>query len=204
MQKTELEKWLKENVIPLEKNYILHRDPRKQSGFSGSEYKWTKCRKPIADCIEREGTFLDAGCANGYLLQSMIKWKSRDGINVIPYGLDIGHKLIELSKKRLQQYACNFFQGNIINWEPPFKFDYVRTELVYVPEEYRKSFINRLLNKYVKSNGKLILCEYRSAKDDPKKPWIDSDIKKFGYKIAGIKSGFFKGKELSRVVSIYH
>jgi len=202
MQNTELEKWFKENVNSLEKDYLKHGDPRKQSGFSGSEYKWTKCRKLIADCVEKNGTFLDIGCAIGYLLQNIIKWKRKEGITIIPYGMDVGKQLIELAKNRLPDYADNYFHGNIFDWEPPFKFDYVRTELVYVPVEYRKNLIARLLNEFTKPGGKLILCEYRSSKDDSTKQWIDDYIKKLGYSLNEIRSGYFKGKELSRVISI--
>jgi len=36
----------------------------------------------------------------------------REGINIIPFGLDLLEKLIELAKKRLLEYAGNFYVGN--------------------------------------------------------------------------------------------
>jgi len=55
-----------------------------------------------------------------------------------PYGLDISPIFIGLAKKRLPQFADHFFVYNSFYWIPPKKFDYVRTELVYVPGEYEK------------------------------------------------------------------
>ncbi len=202
MNKENLDKWFAENVSALERNYIIHNGPRKQSGFSGSEYKWTKCRKPIADSIDKSGTFLDIGCANGYLLQSIIKWKYKDGIRIVPYGLDIGVKLLALARKRFPSYTENFFHGNIQYWEPSFKFDYVRTELLYVPKGYGQKLIERLLKGFVKTNGKLILCEYRSSTSVNREPWINVYIEKSGYNIIDSKSGYFRGKELTKVISI--
>lgn len=154
--------------------------------------------------MDKDGTFLDIGCANGYLLKSVIKWKKEEGINIIPFGLDISEKLLDLAKKNLQKYDKNFFHGNVYDWKPQIKFDYVRTELVYVPGDCRKRLIERLLNEFVKKSGKLLICEYRSSKDNMNKPWIDSYIEGSGYSIYEIKSGYLKGKELSRVVVICH
>lgn len=48
-------------------------NPRAQSGFGGNEARWEAGRRPIAEQIDRDGTFIDIGCANGYL------WKASCG-----------------------------------------------------------------------------------------------------------------------------
>jgi hypothetical protein len=49
-------------------------NPRAQSGFGGDEARWEIARRPITWPIDRDGTFLDIGCANGYLMESVVRW----------------------------------------------------------------------------------------------------------------------------------
>lgn len=200
MNLKEEKKWFDSLKDELEESYIRHNEPWKQSGFLISKDAWVKCRKPIADCIEESGTFLDIGCANGYLLECILKWIGEKGIKIIPYGLDLSRRLIDLAKKRLPQYKANLYIGNGWNWASPIQFDYVRTEAVYVPECLQKSYIERIINLYLKERGKLLVAEYRSRKDDPKKPWVDKTLKDWGFKVTKEVSGFYDNKELTRVV----
>ena len=199
MNLKEENEWFAALKNKLEQSYIRHSEPWKQSGFFISKEAWEKCRRPIADCIEESGTFLDIGCANGYLLECLLEWTGKKGIRIIPYGLDLFPRLIDLAKKRLPEYEGNFYIGNGWNWNNPIQFDYVRTETVYVPECLQKSYIERIINLYLKERGKLLVAEYRSRKDDPKKPWIDETTKAWGFKITKQVSGFFEHKELTRV-----
>lgn len=105
------EQWFDSLKQELESAYIRHEEPWKQSGFSGPEERWIKCRKPIADCIEESGSFLDIGCANGYLLECILRWTAERGISVIPYGIDLSEKLVKLAKKRLPEYSKNLYTG---------------------------------------------------------------------------------------------
>jgi len=99
----------------LEDAYLQHSEPWRQSGMSGPEDRWVRLRKPVADCMDRSGSFLDIGCANGYLLECCLKWTVERGILIEPYGLDISEKLVALAKQRLPQYADRFFVGNAFN-----------------------------------------------------------------------------------------
>ncbi len=49
-------------------------------------------------------TILDIGCANGYLLESLVKWTSDRGLAVTPYGIESSEKLIAVARERLPQY----------------------------------------------------------------------------------------------------
>ena len=69
--------------------YLASDNPRGQSGYSGDEARWTHARGLIADAINRDGTFLDVGCANGYLMESMQRWCAAKGVAIEPHGLDI-------------------------------------------------------------------------------------------------------------------
>jgi hypothetical protein len=197
-----MDDWYRENVCNLESSYLASDEPWKQSGFSGPEERWEKCRRPIAEVIKKSGTLLDIGCANGYLLECVMRWKQEDGINITPYGLDIGEKLVGLAKERLPEFAANMFAGNANDWCPPVRFDYVRTELVYVPEYSRRRYIERLRSDFLAADGALIICEYRSSKDNHNAPWVDDRVRGYGFDVSDVKSAVDKGKELTRVVLV--
>ena len=113
--------------------YLSSDNPRSQSGFIGDEAHWIQARGLIADAIDRAGTFLDIGCANGYLMESLAQWSPAKGYRLEMYGLDISPELIAAARQRLPQWADRLFVGNAIDWEPPSRFDFVRTSFEYVP-----------------------------------------------------------------------
>jgi SAM-dependent methyltransferase len=194
--------WFENIKDVLEKSYTVHEEPWEQSGFSGPEERWIRCRKPIADCIDKPGSFLDIGCANGYLIESMTGWLNEKGINIDFYGLDISGKLLDLAKQRLPRLVSHLFHGNAWTWDPVMKFDFVRTEIIYVPDDLQCKYIRRILNEFIKPDGKLLAAEYRSQKDEGTQPWINEKLEAQGFKIDRWKSGFYEGKELTRVAVI--
>src|SRR5512135_2865621 len=135
MDSEELDRWFEHVHQVLEKAYLSYQEPWKQSGMSGPEKRWISLRKVVADCVDRSGSFLDIGCANGYLLETLVAWTKERGISVIPYGLDLSERLVELARQRLPQFRANFWVGNALYWKAPNppRFDYVHSELVYVP-----------------------------------------------------------------------
>jgi SAM-dependent methyltransferase len=169
MNEEELMHWFDNVRNVLETAYTSHTEPWQQSGKSGPEESWVALRKPIADCVDRSGSFLDIGCANGYLLECVLRWTAQRGLEIDPYGLDFSACLLELAKKRLPQYAGHLYLGNAFDWEPPRKFDFVRTELVYVPGEYERQFIERLLDRFVASGGKLLVANYGEGDPNPER-----------------------------------
>jgi SAM-dependent methyltransferase len=144
-----------------EKHYLASDDPRRQSGFGGDEERWEAARRPIVEAIDRPGSFLDVGCANGYLLESLVRWSPHP---IEPYGLDWSARLVELARGRLPQWVNRFFVSDALAWEPPRRFDFVRTELVYAPDERRRELVERLLGRVVAPGGRLIVCGYGSPR----------------------------------------
>jgi len=196
------QQWFSSLRKELEEAYLQYDEPWRQSGFSGPEERWVACRKPIAECIEESGSFLDIGCANGYLLECILKWTAERNINIIPYGLDLSPQLTELAKQRLPKYRQNIYTGNGWLWPSPIRFDYVHTEVVYVPEELQKRYIKRIIETYLADGGRLLLTEYRSREDPADKPWIDRTLKKWKINTTKRVSGFYDNKELTRVIVI--
>ncbi|UCD09121.1 MAG: class I SAM-dependent methyltransferase [Dehalococcoidales bacterium] len=202
MDEKELHDWFTSLKDELETAYVRNREPWRQSGYLGSEEQWIAARKPVADCIEKSGSFLDIGCANGYLLECILKWTSDRNLRIIPYGIDISGKLIELAKERLAGYADNLFTGNGWDWNPPTRFDYVRTELVYVPEHLQKRYLDRILNVYLKEDGKLLIAEYGLSSRPPNTSYVGNLLVAWDYDLIDQKSGYYESKEHTRIYII--
>ncbi len=111
-------------VVPA---YLAAETPWEQSGNSGDLASWERGRRPIMAAVDRDGTFLDVGCANGFLMESVRKWGAEDGYDIEPYGLDISSELAALARRRLPQWADRIFVGNAQEWMPSQGFDVVRT-----------------------------------------------------------------------------
>jgi hypothetical protein len=138
-----------------ELHYLASGSVYGESGKSGGAREWELGRRPIADAIDRPGTFLDVGCANGLLMESMAEWAG-----VEPYGLDFAPALVARARDRLPQWADRIWLGDALEWEPPRRFDFVRTELVYVPEARRRQYVERLLELFLERGGRLLVCGY--------------------------------------------
>ena len=171
------------NSFPVEgyeEHYLASDDPRRQSGFGGDEARWEAARRPIVRAIDRAGSFLDVGCANGYLLESLVRWSPHE---LEPYGLDFSPRLVELARTRLPQWADRFFVGEALEWEPEAsrRFDFVRTELVYAPEERWRELVEHLLSRVVAPGGRLIVCGYGSPRSGVPTHPVRRIVREWGY-----------------------
>jgi hypothetical protein len=138
-----------------ETKYLAGANPRQQSGFGRDARDWERFRRPVVAPIDRDGSFLEIGCANGLLMESVVAWARESGHRLEPFGLDISEKLAELARRRLPHWRDRVFIGNALFWDPPVLFDFVRTELVYVPPSRRREFAERLLERFVAPGGLL-------------------------------------------------
>ena len=161
-----------------EEKYLASDDPRAQSGFRGDEARWESARRPIVEAIDRPGTFLDIGCANGYLLESIVKWSLHE---LEPYGLDFAPKLVELARRRLPHWADRLFVGDALTWKPPRRFDFARTELAYVPEARHGELVERLVS-YV---DRLIVCSYGSTRRNLPTVDVGAQLRALGFDVDG-------------------
>ncbi len=174
----------------LEEAYLGADDPFGQSGFRGDAARWGRARRPIVVAIHRDGTFLDIGCANGALMESIVAWAREDGHAVEPYGLDISPKLADLARRRLPEWRDRIHVGNALDWRPPFRFDYARTELVYVPTHRQRQLVKRLLSDVLAPGGRLIICSYGSSRrPTPSAEPVGDLLRSWGYEVAGEAAG---------------
>ena len=161
-----------------EATYLASDDPRAQSGFRGDEARWESARRPIVEAIDRPGAFLDIGCANGYLLESIVRWSPHA---IEPYGLDFAPKLVALARERLPQWSDRFFVGDALTFQPPRRFDFARTELVYVPAEQRRELVERLLTFVTR----LIVCSYGSRRSNLPADDVGAELRGLGFDVIG-------------------
>jgi hypothetical protein len=147
--------------------YLATDDPRGQSGkFGDDETDWRWARELVLDVFPERATFLDVGCANGYLMESVARWGVERGLEVEPYGLDISWRIAALAKHRLPQWRDRIFVGNAIGWDPPMRFDVVQIGVDEVPPRRRRELVDRVLSRFVARDGKLVFRAGRAADRD--------------------------------------
>src|SRR5262245_9581268 len=99
-------------------------------------------------------------------MEDAVRWATAAGHALESYGVDISPELAALARRRLPHWGERIFTGNALTWEPPARFDFVRTELVYVPPARRRAFVERLLARIVAPGGAAILCSYGSSRPE--------------------------------------
>jgi SAM-dependent methyltransferase len=203
MNNDELDQWFADLKTLLETAYLKGTKPWQQSGFGlhrdHTYERWRALRQPIADAIDASGSLLDIGCANGYLLECVLGWTEDRGLSIVPFGIDLSQPLIDLARVRLPLYADNFVCANGWDWEPDRTFDYVRTELVYVPDELRQRYASRILDRYLSPGGRLLAAEYRSRADEAPVLTIDQELAGMGFVVEDIHLGIWEGVEQTRI-----
>lgn len=168
--------------------YLAATSPRAQSGSSADEAGWRHNRGLLADAIDRDGAFLDVGCANGHLMETLTVWCAERGYQIEPYGLDIAPELADLARRRLPHWADRIWVGNGIDWQPPHgaRYTFVRTGLEYVPPRRQPDLLRHLLRNVVAPGGRLIIGVYNEERDETRPIPAEVDrIAALGYRIAG-------------------
>jgi SAM-dependent methyltransferase len=152
-------------------------DVRRGSGHTGTAEDWEHSRGIIAELIDRDRalTLLDIGCANGLLMESVARWCPQ----VEPYGLDISPELAARARERLPHWADRIFVGNALGWQPPRRFDVVRTGLEYVPRPRRPALLAHLLAM----TDLLIVGKYN---EEIESHAIERDLAAWGFAIARV------------------
>jgi SAM-dependent methyltransferase len=157
-------------VVPA---YLAAETPQGGSGSSRDAAGWERARSLLADAVSAGQTFLDVGCANGLLMESMAEWAGID-----PYGVDISPELAALARRRLPQWADRIWIGNAVEWVPPRRFDVVRTGLDYVPRPNRRTYLEHLLS-YA---SRVIVGVFNEEREDRA---LEREIQAWGFALAG-------------------
>jgi SAM-dependent methyltransferase len=163
--------------------YIAATNPRAQSGSSGTPAEWEQARRFIFVAVNRDGTLLDVGCANGHLMECAVAWLAVPGYRIEPYGLDILPKLVALARQRLPHWADRIAVGNALEWVPERPFDFVRTGVEYVPARLRPQLVRHLLDLTVAPGGRLIIGAHSEVAGSP--PKLEAEVASWGFPIGG-------------------
>lgn len=148
--------WSRRVADALSSAYLLEDDPRWQSGFDGDSRLWREARELILAPINRDGTFLDIGCATGYLMECLQTWAQERQRSLMMYGLELSPALVAAARKRAPELASRIFEGNVLDWAPPHRFTFVHTGLEYVPAHRQSWLVRRLLDEFLEPGGRLI------------------------------------------------
>jgi 2-polyprenyl-3-methyl-5-hydroxy-6-metoxy-1,4-benzoquinol methylase len=156
------------NLRLLEPIYLQGRTPQEGSGLGGNAETWRAHREMIVDGIHRNGTFLDVGCANGLLMESVREWAAERGFTIEPYGVDLGPRLVALARKRLPRWADRIQVGNAIDYVPADgrRFTFVHVLLDCVPDRRRGDLIRHALACLVEPGGRLLVSDYSTGSAD--------------------------------------
>lgn len=143
-------------------------NPWQQSGRSSGAARWEETRRCLVKAVHHDGDFMDVGCANGLLLETLIGWARDEGFSLRPHGIDIVPELIGLARQRFPDHSDSFEVANAFYWSPKRRYDFVRTNLEYVPTADWGDFVHRQYAA-VAPGGRLIVCHYRNTED----PYVD-------------------------------
>ena len=161
-----------------EASYLSADTPQGQSGHSGDADRWEQARRLVLDACQRPGSFLDVGCANGLLMESVARWS--DGA-VEPYGVEISAGLADLARRRCPQWTGRIWTANAADWSPGRTFTYVRSGLDYVPAAHRAAYVAKLLD-LVEPGGRLIIGTFNEETDEPR---TAEALQDWGFAVAG-------------------
>lgn len=168
-----------ELVVPA---YLAGDNPRAQSGHSGDAIRWEGARRLILDAVDHDGSFLDVGCANGHLMESLHTWAAEGGIHLDLWGIDISAELVALARERLPQWRDHIFLGNALDWRPPRRFAFVRTGVDYVPRHRRSNFLQHLLAEVVEPGGRLIIGVFN---EEASQAAVEAAVRSLGFDVGG-------------------
>lgn len=177
------DEWFETNKRFFTDHYIAANNPRAQSGHSGDEANYRYTRMMVLEAIHKDGDFIDIGCANGYLMESLSRWLLGSGLQVEFYGLDFSERLLELAVDRSPGWRERFFHGNALYWDPPRRFDYVYIAgLEYVPVGCQEQLLKQLYSNVVSPGGRLILGPVTEERDSHA---LEKQLRSWGFNPAG-------------------
>jgi 2-polyprenyl-3-methyl-5-hydroxy-6-metoxy-1,4-benzoquinol methylase len=176
----------RDSLLLLERSYLRVGTPRGGSGFGGSAADWRAQRAHLCQAIDRDGSFLDVGCANGHLAESMVAWCAERGVRLEPFGVDLSAGLVAEARRRLPAWADRFWVGNALDWTAPGsrRFDVVHTLLDLVPAARTGQMVRHQLEHLVAPGGRLLASSYVPARDRSRH--ADRLLADLGFRVDGV------------------
>ncbi len=177
--------WFDQLHAEITEYYLAEPDnPYRQSGRSQGHTRWVVTRQCIAKAVNAQGDYLDIGCANGLLLESLLAWCAERGFHITPHGIDFVPDLIELAKLRLPRWAENFEVANAWDWTPKRQYRFVQVLTDAVPKLDRPALVQRTLDLAVAPGGRLIVPQYGLG-DSATPEVAERVLHDMGFEVAG-------------------
>lgn len=154
------------------------------SHFSADFAAWERDRKPIADFIDKPGSIVDLGCANGFLLECLKEWSGKE-LNC--YGIDTNSEAVDAAKKLFGPGQENhFFTVEEVKEKLPEKLDYAYWN-VWDNAEFTEQKNREILDVLIDHvpGGRCILGFYHPdpLENEKKLHWLQEN----NYNVSGIK-----------------
>jgi hypothetical protein len=118
--------------------------------------------------MDRDGTWLDVGCANGHLLVTLPVWAAERGVKIEPHGLEVLPRVAAMARALHPELASRIWTGSVMSWAPPTAFRYVTVLDDVVPPDRLGDVVDRLLADVVAPSGRLIVSSYTNADQTPR------------------------------------
>ena len=181
---SDLAAWDQRTQTELEDAYVAAGDGPKGSGSRrDSVGDWRAKRQHLSVPMDRDGSWLDVGCANGFLLATLPTWCAERDITIEPYGLELLPRVADLARRLHPKFADRIWTGSVMQWNPIRRFTYATVLEDQVPPSRLGDLVARLLAVFVEPGGRLIISAYANNDDPPRR--LFDDLVACGYEPGG-------------------
>lgn len=171
---SDLEAWDARTRELLETAYVEAGDgPRGSGSGHFSVGDWRAKRQHLAVPMDRGGSWLDVGCANGFLMATLPAWCAERDVTIEPFGLELLPKVADLARALHPDLAERIWTGSVMQWSPPRRFTYVTAIADQVPPSRLGDLVDRLLERFVERRGRLIISAYTNPGNTPRDLFAD-------------------------------
>lgn len=154
---------MKDNLLEIYSKAELDKLVEQCSSGGGYEY-WVKARHFVAKAIYKDGSFLDIGCSNGFLLKCLQHWTL---YTLEPYGIENREEAVSLAKELFSDIPEHIalLDGNRLSGlkqvHLPDAYDYVFRNhwKLETTENEMKEILSDLFN-HTKEDGRIIVGLY--------------------------------------------
>ena len=180
----DLDAWDRRTRELLEEAYVAAGDGPMGSGSGRDSLgDWRTKRQHLAVPMDRSGSWLDVGCANGFLLATLPAWCAERGLRIEPYGLELLPKVADLARRVHPELTDRIWTGSVMHWSPPRRFTYVTALEDQVPPDRLSDLVDRLLDEFLELDGRLIVSAYTNRDESPRD--LFGDLMACGHEPAG-------------------
>ena len=158
---SDLDAWDARTRSLLEQAYVQGGDgPRGSGSGNASVGDWRAKRQHLTMPMDRDGSWLDVGCANAFLMASLPSWCAERGVIIDPFGLELLPEVADLARTLHPELAERIWTGSVMRWTPPRRFTYVTALEDQVPPTRLGGLVRRLLEEFVEPGGRLVISAY--------------------------------------------